>query len=90
MEPTSEGKNHIDRWLAAQEQLRRCKSSLNSAECEVSNSTTELGKWMMPNDAKDGENFYVWYGDSIFQVVKKPNGDFEITVRTRGKALRAA
>ena len=90
MEPTKDGKDYIDRWTAAQEEVRRCKSSLNSAECEMSNSTNALGEWMMPNDAKNGEKFCVWYGDSMIQVVKQVNGDYDITVRARGKALARA
>ena len=87
MEPTSDGKGFIDRWKDAQEELRRCKSALNSAECEVSNSTNALGKWMMPDDAATEEKICVWYGDSLIQVTKTAQNDYAVTVRKRGKAF---
>ena len=87
MEPTRDGKDFIDSWKAAQEELRRCKLALSRAECEVSNSTNALGKWMMPADATTEEKICVWYGDSLIQVTKVAMNTYTVTVRKRGKAF---
>jgi hypothetical protein len=98
---TSEGDRRVSIYLAAQENLRRAKSTLGSAECDASNAEASLAKWLMPSDMKPGEKIAVWRGDSLFQVELVPReayavgGDSDgkvvtdhvpkITVRLRGK-----
>lgn len=65
---TREGREHIERWQRAVTKLADAKSAVNRAECELSNSTNALGKWLAPDDAKEGEKFCVWHGDSLMQA----------------------
>lgn len=88
-EVTSEGERRIKRWENAINDERRARSDLTSAECERENAATDLGKWLVPSDAKEGEKFCVWYGDSLIQaeVVGNPvNNNFKLTIRARGKS----
>ena len=82
-EPIKEGRDLIERWQHATEALARAKSQVNSAECELTNAINALGKWMLPPDAKKGEAFCIWWGDSMIQVVNNPQfgrGDFEMGI----------
>lgn len=92
-EVTLEGEQLVKSWRYAQERLAQAKSEVNRAECDVLNTTNALGRWLAPGDAKAGETFCVWYGDSLIQCFVRyaPSdgvaGDFEITVRKRGRSL---
>lgn len=85
---TKQGKELIERWKSADVSLNHAKSNLNRAECELSNATNALGKWLSPDDAKEGEQFSVWYGDSLITSESKGNMSYKITVRKRGRSLR--
>jgi hypothetical protein len=84
---TREGIDLIDRWSRAVSQLEAAKNAVIRAECELSNATNALGKWLMPDDAKEGEKFCVWHGDSLIQAENKGNSRFAISVRKRGRSL---
>lgn len=77
----------IKRWILCQIELDRIKSSINRAECELSNSKNELGKWLVPEKPLVGEIFCIWYGDSLISVTVKDVNTFDVTVRQRGKSL---
>jgi len=87
MEVIGHGKALIDAWVTSKENTKSASSLLNSRECAEANARNELGKWLMPDDAKPGEKFSVWYGDSLIEVTVT-NGDPDIRIRTRGKSLR--
>jgi len=83
---TNEGKRLIDAWVSATQALETAKSRVNSASCDVSNTTRALAKWLLPDDAKFGEKIAVWHGDSLIQVeLVNDHREHIITVRTRGK-----
>lgn len=83
---TSEGERLIKAWEGAIEDERRAKSALNSAECHLANSKNALGKWLVPSDAKEGEKFCVWYGDSLIQAELVRMGEYKLSIRSRGKS----
>ena len=93
--PTPEGQRLIEAWLHAGERVRQAQSERNSAECNLANAQNALVRWMLPDDAKTGEQIAVWHGDSLIQVtVPERNGstwnDAKVTVRKRGRSLRVA
>lgn len=94
MEVTSDGERLIKAWLGAQESVQRAKSNLNGAECDLSNTQEALAKWLIPEDAKPGEKFSVWFGDSLIQVEIPSPGDHstrkKVTVRKRGRSISLA
>lgn len=67
----------IDRWKNAIKSVDQCKSSLNRAECELSNALTELGRNMVPKDASIGESFSVWVSDKILVVTLVRAGTYK-------------
>lgn len=81
--PTRDGVDKIERWKATRERVERLKRELNGAECEEANAEIDLARWLLPEDAKPGEQIAVWYGDSLFQAT---GGSEKITIRTRGKS----
>jgi len=82
---TREGEELVARWKRAGLALERAESEVTKAQCERSNSTNALGKWLLPSDAKDGEQFCVWHGDSLLSATKNGDHDALVSVRTRGK-----
>ena len=87
---TVEGAALIDRWQRAVSQQAEARSAETRASCELSNATNALGEWLTPNDAKEGETFCVWHGDSLIAAESLGNHDFAITVRKRGRSLSGA
>lgn len=95
MDVSRDGDKLIKDWLHAQRRLEGAKREVNSAECDLLNSTNALAKWMLPDDAKPGEKIAVWYGDSLIQVEPPPchpvpGGDAKVTVRQRGRSISLA
>ena len=84
MEVTREVEAHIKRWKFATEQVASLKRQLNAAECELSNSTTALGKCLLPGDAQANEKFCVWYGDSLI-AARHNNGKHFVELRSQGR-----
>lgn len=78
------GQAKLERWIEAKKRIEGLRRDMNSAECELSNATNDLGAWMMPKDAKDGETFNVWITDGILQATRLGCGprDFEVKWRT--------
>lgn len=83
----TEGTRLIKNWEVAKRDLERARSAVNSAECELANSTNALAKWLLPDDAIPGEKICVWHLDSLIQVEATADGmsDAKITLRTRGR-----
>ncbi len=86
-EVTSEGARLIKEWLAAQESLENARRVLSARECDLSNTKIALARWMLPQDAKPGEQIAVWFGDSLIQVTCAAQGynDHGVKIRTRGR-----
>ena len=84
---THEGKDLIDRWQRAQEKLALLKSQVTGAECALTNATNALGKWLSPDDAKIGEIFCVWHGDSLISTECVEQNRYVVKVRKRGRSL---
>ena len=87
---TAEGTRLIEGWQHAIEAVERCRRDLNSADCRKANAEIALGRWLVPGDAKVGESFSVWYGDSLItaEVIDlSGNGTYKISVRKRGRSL---
>lgn len=83
---TNEGKQLIDRWRNSQKRLDDARQAVIRAECDLSNSRNELGKWLTPEDALNGEQFCVWYGDSLITATKDQT-NYKVDIRKRGKSL---
>lgn len=80
-----EGAQLIETWQRAVKDLADAKQAEIRASCALSNAKNALGKWLTPHDAKVGEVFCVWQGDSLIAAENKGNYDYNITVRTRGR-----
>ncbi len=80
------GEELITRWTQATQHVEDLKQSLIMAECAVANANNALGKWLMPCDAKIGEVFSVWHGDSLIEVTVTER-DPKLKIRSRGKSL---
>lgn len=85
MKVTRDVENHIKRWKFATEEVKRIKQQVSKVECELANAATDLAKCLLPDDAKAGEQFCVWYGDSLI-AAKHENGNHFVELRTRGRS----
>lgn len=75
---------NIKQWKAAFEEVQQLRRQLRAAECELLNAETKLAKGLLPKDAKAGEQFCMWYGDSLI-AAKHINGNYVVSLRTQGK-----
>lgn len=83
-----EGEQLINRWQTAKQRLKNAKDVLGSAECELSNSTIALAKFLLPSDAKPGEKYCVWFGDALISAEIPLEGrDAKVEIRKRGESL---
>lgn len=83
-----EGERLIDRWQSAKKGLEYAKQCLSKAECELSNATNDLSKFLLPSDAKTGEKYCVWFGDSLISATIEVTGMVPVVeIRKRGKSL---
>lgn len=87
---TSEGQRLIDAWLKHEECVWLAESELTRAKRNAEETKVSLAKWLLPDDAKFGEKIAIWHGDSLIQVEVETGDHYHVTVRKRGRALRAA
>lgn len=86
---TAEGARLIANWKHAVERVNRADEEKKKATRELVVAENELGKWLCPGDKKSGENFCVWYGDSIIACRYDIPSDrpYTVTLRTRGRSF---
>lgn len=85
---TSKGRELIERWRVAEKQVASARESLTKAQRELQSAEEHLAMWLLPDDAKEGEQFCVWYGDSLIAAKELPrDAGYEVTTRKRGKSL---
>lgn len=85
---TNKTKELIDRWQAATKRVAAQREILVKAERELQTAEENLAMWLLPEEAKEGEQFCVWYGDSLVSVKELPGDDgYEVTTRKRGRRL---
>jgi len=82
---TRKGLDKVKQWKRANENLAYCQSQLDKAECVATTATMELGKFLLPHDAKEGEVYCVWFGDSLVSG-QKEGDDVIVKLRTKGKS----
>ena len=82
LQPTLLTSERIRKWENALAAVKDCKARLNSAECDLLNATNELGKWIVPSDAKIGETFNIWHGDGLISA-SYDGSRYEINWRMR-------
>ena len=79
---TREGQLLIERWDIAQAALIAAQREVNRITTEALNSTNELGKWLCPSDARDGETFCVWDRKRLLVVTfDASRQDYSVRVR---------
>lgn len=72
----------VRQWKDAKEALREADRNQTSARNTLDNTTKELGQWLVPSEAKDGERCGVWVGDEFFQAVRT-GGSYSVDIRKR-------
>lgn len=89
---TNESAKLIKDWQRTKKQAVNARqnylSSLKSREA----AKRKLADWLLPKDAKVGEKFCIWYGDSLIQVSiinEGPPRVVSIMIRHDGEAVRA-
>lgn len=80
---TEKTEGYVKNWIATRQYRDRILSQLEQSKKEASFATNELGKWLLPNDAKKDEEFNIWYGSGILQakLVNPQEGIYEVKWR---------
>lgn len=88
--PSVSGQKIIERFQRARQRVDQLRSETNSADVELTNATDELGKWLVPSDAKPGEKFAIWGRDMrdqecLFEVhaPTEKYGRYFVKIRSR-------
>ena len=71
---TGTSAQHIKRWMECNDTVDNWKSRLNGAECDARNAVTALVKFMLPDDAKSNEKFYIWHWDGLLACWRSEAG----------------
>ncbi len=79
---TKQVEDLIRQWSRANKSVQDAHRDLNSAQCERTNSQNELGKFLCPDNAKEGEKFNIWYGSSLLEVTYEGNNDYAVMWRS--------
>lgn len=84
MKSTSE---FVREWRRAIERLAEAKRRHQGAETELLNAANELGKHLIPDDARNGERFAVWVrighkDERLVVVTRAPSGDYDLQFRS--------
>lgn len=76
-------------WRFAQRELERLRLQCADAVNIERSAENDLAKLLLPRDAKEGEKFCVWFGDSLLEVEAKDldSRSNTVRVRTRGTTL---
>ncbi len=83
----ADGERLLKEWNNASERIAHLRRALNEAECDAANTRNALGKWLTPDDAKEGESFNIWQGNGLLLVKLERgsacNGTFAVKWRQR-------
>lgn len=86
MTPSQDTLKLLRRWTSANRGLAEAKHQLNSAECELLNSESELAKFLLPEDACKGESFHIWIGDGLLSVTRDGDNRHQVEWRKEPSA----
>lgn len=75
----------VERYRTQEGIIERLAGQLSQEGAELDNVRRELGDWLTPDDAKDGEQFQIWIGDGIMavKVISKGRRQFELSWRKK-------
>jgi len=80
--PTTNTREMIQRWLQAQDRVRRVEQQLTESKEELFKSQIMLGEWIVPELTK-GEPFNIWIGSGVLQATRLEKGGYEIHWRLK-------
>jgi hypothetical protein len=84
----AEGDKLFQQWVSAQKRVAAAERELCSAKNDLAEATNNLGKWLVPKDAKPGETFNVWYIDALIAAAKEQANSlhgYHVSVRVQGR-----
>lgn len=85
---TTEGSDLIKKFIQSDLHVQKLVKQLEEAKANKVECEQNLGTWLTPGDAVDGENFCVWFGDSLVRATVCMTGPkFRIHIRKRGESL---
>ena len=92
--PNRPGIVAIEAWEKAKEESQQADRRFQSALANLRKAADVLIKWILPDDAQDGEKIAVWYGAQLIQVTAVWDDAckdwHKSTITTRPKTVAAA
>jgi len=64
-------------WMHKKKYLARLEAERCTAIEGLTRAETALGEWLVPDDAKGGEEFNLWFGSGILNAWKATNAENE-------------
>ena len=82
LQPSRDGEQLIKSWYSASKHVAKLERDLIQACANEAAAAKKVADWITPSDAKDGETFHMWYGDSMIAVTND-----KVKIRLKGKAF---
>lgn len=79
----------IREWNNMVKHKVQLETQLANAEIGLDNVKNQLGEYLTPKDAKDKEEFFIWFGNGMLKVkvIDKRFNEYEISWRTYPSGL---
>lgn len=68
IEPVRKIAEAINDWQKAKVRVEQTEKAAVVAKQDLMQAEQVLAEWLVPKDAKGGEKFCIWYGNSLIQV----------------------
>lgn len=85
LSPTATGERLLKEWLAAAEEAQRHRRSAERYTNAEKEAEAAFGKWLLPEDAAEGEKVCMWNGSNLIQVEKLEDDEVRVSIRIRKK-----
>lgn len=88
---TAQGAGHVAEYLGSLDDVKYREREKIRADGRLYDAQQKLGKWLAPEDARDGEVFCVWYGDSLISVKCRyviGTINYDVSIRTSGRSIQ--
>lgn len=73
----------ITKWQAKRNELKQAEDAFNEAVIDSKRATSDLGAWLVPDDAHLGEIFNVWVNGELLMIrVQIGKNNYDISYRS--------
>jgi len=73
----------VGKWQVNRTSFERSRRDLNASAAILKEATSNLGSWLVPDDAKTGEIFNIWISGNLLMIkVLVGKNNYDISYRS--------